>query len=284
MRLISIMSTPMPMIIPGFELRQRDGVAVIVSTSLEHAGFKNGFSTRIGGVSPLPFDALSLGNLSQDERDNVVENRRRFLTALDATDWTLVTARQVHSSIVRDVHDASDALSEPVTCDALVGRLPRTLFAVQTADCLPILLADRRTGTVAAVHAGWRGTLAGILARTVERMQQTYGSAADDFVAAIGPAIGPCCFEVGREVVDLFSEKFPYSAECFSYPNAGGRAHLDLNQINRRQLLDCGVRPEAIFDVALCTVCRNDLFFSYRKERGGESPVGRLMGAIGRPN
>lgn len=257
---------------------------MIVSTSLEESGFKNGFSTRTGGVSPLPECALSLGNFSQDEHANVIENRSLFLDALDAPDWTLVTARQVHSALVRAVRDADDARDEPVTCDALVADIPRTLLAVQTADCLPILLADQRTGIVAAVHAGWRGTLAGIVARTVELMQETHDSAPTDIRAALGPAIGPCCFEVGEEVVEAFSARFDYGANCFSKPNPGGKAHLNLNQLNRRQLVDCGLRVDNIWDVALCTVCRNDLFFSYRKERGVDRPVGRLMGVIGRMN
>ncbi len=283
-----MMSTPIPMIIqygqcgPGFELRERGQVLLFVSSHLEREGFKNGFSTRAGGVSPFPDNALSLGNLSQDEKTNVIENRRRFLDALDAADWTLVTARQIHSADVRSVLDLEDAGRFPVTCDALVANLPATLLAVQTADCLPILLGDTRTGAFAAVHAGWRGTLQGIVARTVESMQETHGSLPSDILAAFGPAIGSCCFEVGPEVVELFREKFGYSQQCFSSPQSNGKANLDLSKLTRLQLIESGVRTDSISDAGMCTVCRNDLFFSYRKERGAERPVGRLMGVIGR--
>lgn len=254
-----------------------------MSRRLEEAGFRNAFSTRLGGVSPLPKDSLSLGNMRQDERVNVLENRRRFLDALNASDWKLVTARQIHSADVIDVPVALDASDEPATCDALVTSATRMLLAVQTADCLPILLADARTGTTAAVHAGWRGTLQGIVARTVELMQQRHATRPDDVIVAFGPAIGRCCFEVGPEVVELFESRYSFARDCFVVPSPGAKSHLDLNGVNFRQLVDCGVREEAIEDPGLCTICRNDLFFSYRKEKGAEKPVGRLMGVIGKP-
>ena len=270
------------MIIEGFELRRRGEVTFIVSRALEEAGFKNAFSTRPGGVSPLPERALSLGNVRQDERANVLENRRRFLDALDVPDWALITARQIHSADIFEVQSGQSIPDEPPTCDALVSAAPRALLAVQTADCLPILIADTRTGTMAAVHAGWRGTLQGIVARTVEMMQQRHEVIPSDLVVAFGPAIGQCCFEVGNEVVELFEDGYSYATECFSYADEQSKAHLDLNRVNRRQLVDCGVRDSAISDLGLCTICRNDLFFSYRREQGSVKPVGRLMGVIGK--
>ncbi len=255
---------------------------LLVCDPIERIGFKNAFSTRLGGVSPLPADALSLGNFSQDERENVVENRRRFLVALDAFDWTLVTARQIHSADVRFVNGADDAGTEPAACDALTSYIPHVLLAVQTADCLPILIADERAGAFSAVHAGWRGTLAGIVARTVERMQQELLSRPEDLHAALGPAISAAVFEVGPEVLSQFKNKFDYAEELISDTQPGGKGHLNLNLANIRQLMDCGLREDRIYDSALCTWLRNDLFFSYRRERGAEKPVGRLMGVIGR--
>ena len=259
-----------------FSFRQQNGLKLLVCEPVEKSGFKNGFSTRHVGVSPLPITALSLGNFSQDERENVIENRRRFLDALGTPDCHLVTAKQVHSADVRLVRDTEDARSEPSACDALTANVEKTLLGVQTADCLPILIADERTGAFAAVHAGWRGTLGGIVARTVERMQLGYDSRPRDLVAAFGPAIGACCFEIGPEVVAQFCERYSYADELFS------KSHLDLNLANARQLVDCGLSADRIYDCGMCTICRNDLFFSYRRERGAEKPVGRLMGAIGR--
>jgi YfiH family protein len=266
----------------NFAFRQHGEVKFLVCQPLEQLGFKHAFSTRLGGVSPLPAGALSLGNFSQDERVNVIENRRRFLAALDATGWPLVTAKQTHSADVRSVRDADDARGEPVPGDALTANVAKVLLAIQTADCMPVLIADERTRAFAAVHAGWRGTLAGIVARTVERMQQMYDSRPADLYTALGPAICAEVFEVGAEVLDAFRGKYEYAETLFSNLQPNGKGHINLNRANARQLLDAGVRADRIYDSGLCTWLRNDLFFSYRLERGAEKPVGRLMSVIGR--
>ncbi len=286
---MSVMSTPIPATIKpmtNFSFRQEGEVQLLVCEPLERLGFKNAFSTRLGGVSPLPANALSLGNFSHDERANVIENRRRFLSALKADNWPMVTAKQIHSADIRSVADAEDARSEPQPGDALTANAAGILLAIQTADCMPVLIADERTRAFAAIHAGWRGTLAGIVARTVERMQHEYGSRAEDLHAALGPAICAEVFEVGAEVLDAFRAKYDYAEELFSslkmigQPN--GKGHINLNLANARQLADAGLRADRIYDCGLCTWLRNDLFFSYRLERGAEKPVGRLMGVIGR--
>lgn len=266
----------------NFSFRQNGEVQLLVCEPLERLGFKNAFSTRVGGVSPLPANALSLGNFSHDERANVIENRRRFLSALEADGWPMVTAKQIHSADVRSVKDAADALAEAQSGDALTANVEKILLAIQTADCMPILIADQRTRAFAAVHAGWRGTLAGIVARTVERMQHEYGSRAEDLHAALGPAICAEVFEVGAEVLDAFRREYSYAEELFSNLQANGKGHINLNLANARQLADAGLSADRIYDCRLCTWQRNDLFFSYRLERGAEKPVGRLMGVIGR--
>ncbi|MGH9802741.1 MAG: peptidoglycan editing factor PgeF [Blastocatellia bacterium] len=267
----------------NFSFRQRGGVQLLVCEPLERLGFKNAFSTRLGGISPLPENSLSLGNFSHDERVNVIENRRRFLTALEADNYPVVTAKQIHSANIRLVADAEDALTEAQPGDALTANVANVLLAIQTADCMPILIADERTRAFAAVHAGWRGTLVGIVARTVERMQQEYGSRPEDMHAALGPAICAEVFEVGAEVLDAFRAKYDYAEELFSdLEMAEGKGHINLNMANSRQLTNAGLRADRIYDCGLCTWLRNDLFFSYRLERGAEKPVGRLMGVIGR--
>jgi len=266
----------------NFAFRQRGEVQLLVCEPMERLGFKNAFSTRSGGVSPLPENALSLGNFSHDERSNVVENRRRFLAATEAGGWPLVTAKQIHSADIRSVVDAEDAMAEPQAGDALTANIASVLLAIQTADCMPILIADERTRAFAAVHAGWRGTLASIVARTVERMQQQYGSRPEDLHAAFGPAICAEVFEVGPEVLEAFREQYVYAEELFSNLQPGGKGHVNLSLANARQLIDLGVPADQIYDSGLCTVLRNDLFFSYRLERGAEKPVGRLLSVIGR--
>jgi len=149
------------------------------------------------------------------------------------------------------------------------------LLGIQTADCLPVLVADKQRHVVAAFHAGWRGTLKGIVQRGIESMRQKFGSAAEDLVAAIGPGIGRCCFAVGTEVRALYTERFSYAAEMFVTRE---KLHLDLVEANRRQLLSAGLSPESIFSWNECTSCQTDRFFSYRAERG---KTGRMMAVIG---
>lgn len=268
-----------------FSFRQHQGLTYVVCEPLERAGFTNAFSTRLGGVSPLPENALSLGNFTRDtqgdQRELVLENRRRFLSAIGAPDWPLVTARQIHSADVRAVVSRADALREAETGDALVTRVPQILLAVQTADCLPVLIVDERTRACAAVHAGWRGTLAGIVARTIERMQREYDSRPGDLHAALGPAISVRHFEVGPEVLAAFRQAFSYADELIEGEQPNGKGRLNLNQASLRQLTGCGVPSGQIYDSGLCTVERNDLFFSYRYERGHEQHIGRLMGVVG---
>ena len=265
-----------------FVFRETDAINLLICAPLERAGFTHAFSARQGGVSPLPAAALSLGNFNQDSVENVRENRRRLMNALNVSDWQLVTASQIHSADVNSINDEAAAQAAPVACDALTTALPHTLLAIQTADCMPILLSDQRTRAVAAAHAGWRGTLKGIVARTLERMQQAYGTRAGDVIAAFGPTIQAPNFEVGGAVIAQFEAAYPFAAQAVSQRQPTGQAHLDMAFINRQLLAEAGVPTEQIFDCGLCTVERNDLFFSYRKERGAELPVGRLMGVIGR--
>lgn len=265
-----------------FTIREYNNIQLIVCEPIERLGFKNAFSTRVGGVSPLPENSLSLGNFSQDERENVTENRRRFLEALGAGYWPLVTARQIHSADINLIDDERSIAADPAACDALASNIAGTLLAVQTADCLPVLIADERTGAFAAVHAGWRGTLAGIVARTIEKLQLRFGSDPNDLHLALGPAISAAVFEVGPEVIEAFQREYSYAADLVSNRKQNGKAHLDINLANIRQAVDAGVSENRIYDSGLCTWLRNDLFFSYRRESGVEKPVGRLMGIIGR--
>ena len=263
----------------GFTWRESDGVRALVCTPLEQAGFANAFSTRLGGVSPFQQDALNLAGFNEDEAENIYENRRRFLR-LFAGEWTLTSCWQVHSADVRTVRDLEDARHDTMHCDALVTNVPRLLVGVKTADCVPIILGDRRTGACAAVHAGWRGTVASILPRAVERMRAEYGTRPEDLCAAIGPAAGACCYEVGDEVIEAFAEKFPHAAHLFT-PTRAGHALVDLHRANREQLLAAGVSNEQIHTAPLCTMCRTDIFFSYRREKALHGRTGRLMAVIG---
>ena len=273
----------------GFYWRETDGVRALVCAALEQDGFTNGFSTRVGGVSPMPPNpgsALNLAGFNEDAAENIVENRRRFLK-LFAGEWSLAGCWQVHGANIRVVANATDAQPAPFAsgdddrCDALVSNSQDVLVCVKTADCVPVLIGDPATGAFAAVHAGWRGTLASIVTHALERMAQEYGARAQDLRVAIGPAAGACCYEVGSEVIDAFQERFPDSEELFT-PTREGHARVDLVKANRDQLVSMGVVAERIHTSPLCTMCRTDLFFSYRREKRVQGKVGRLMAVIGK--
>jgi len=180
-----------------------------------------------------------------------------------------IRARQVHSDRVVKVEGAW--LGEPPEADALITNRPGLTLSVRTADCLPILIADGRNRAVAAIHAGWRGTVACIAAKTVGALGDQYGSRPEELWAAIGAGIGNCCFEVGPEVTAQFQAFFPER-------EMSGRTRIDLAEANRRQLEGAGIQPGHIRVFNGCTKCGADLFHSWRRDG---SASGRMTAAIG---
>jgi YfiH family protein len=256
----------------------------------------HGFSTRPGGISLLNGEkVLNLGFTEWDSGENVLENRRRFQSALGASDLKLISLKQIHSDVIH-LFDAAPA--EPCRGDASATNRPGLLLGAQTADCVPILLVDPKKRVVAAVHAGWRGTLARIVVKAIGKMQMQYKSKPADLLAAIGPSIGGCCYEVGTEVATQFLSQFAEASDWFDEFRTGDEPNpiqwlnmmppghqpppqnvlLDLKKANCAQLLGAGLRAPNIFVSDLCTACRPDLLFSYRKE-GAQS--GRLVSVIG---
>jgi len=270
----------------GFFWRETDGVRALVCAPLEADGFVNGFSTRLGGVSDMPANALSLAGFHDDAAENILENRRRFLKLFPGQ-WAFAGCWQVHGADVRVVQTAADAKpaenqrGETIFCDVIVSNAEGVLAGVKTADCVPILMGDSRNGAFAAVHAGWRGTLAGAAVAGAERLAQEYDTRPQDLRVAIGASAGPCCYEVGSEVIDAFTSKFIDGDKLFT-PTREGHARVDLLKSNRDQLIAIGVQPERIHTAPICTMCRTDLFFSYRKEKSVHGKVGRLLAVVGR--
>jgi YfiH family protein len=277
---------------------------VIEAENLKKLDFLlHGFSTRKGGISEAyGGDSLNLGITEQDTRENVAENRRIFLRAINAIKgrevWPLVTAKQIHSAII---HHVIEVPKDPLTGDGLITNLRNVVISVRTADCIPVLLADKKQKAVGAFHAGWRGTLARIVEKGVGEMVAKFSSKPKDIVAAIGPGVHKCCYEVAEDFRDKFAAQFTYSQELFDevfdsnalhvkYPllflnqRAPGhgapamKPHLDLIEANRRQLLDAGVPEKNIWISDLCTSCRTDLLFSHRAEH---AETGRMIAAIG---
>ena len=193
--------------------------------------------------------------------------RARVARALEGR-GRLLTMKQVHGSAVLEA--PWDGTLEG---DAALATRPGDFLGIETADCLPVFVVDPRLRMVAAVHAGWRGTAARVLTRAVEALV-VRGSVASDLIAAVGPGIGPCCYEVGGEVRAAFGE----GGDGFFGPGPRGRPHLDLRAANVRQLLDTGIPPQRIHHVAECTRCRSDLYHSYRREGPGG---GRMMSFVG---
>lgn len=263
----------------------------------------HGFSTRLGGVSKAyGGNTLNLGITEEDTRDAVAQNRRIFLRAINAVNgretFPYVSAKQVHSAVI---HHITALPEQPLTGDGVITNLPKVVLTVRTADCIPVLIVDRKRKAVGAFHAGWRGTFARIVEKGVGEMLSKFGSEPKHLLAAIGPGIHRCCYEVDEDfkqrwaaqfayVDELFDEVFDSNALHVKYPllfmnqRAPGhgapamKPHLDLIEANRRQLLDAGVPAKNIWISDLCTSCRTDLLFSHRAEQG---KTGRMMAAIG---
>jgi YfiH family protein len=270
----------------GFYWRETGGVRALVCAPLEEDGFVNGFSTRLGGVSEMPANALSLAGFNDDAAENILENRRRFLKLFPG-EWVLAGCWQVHGADVRVVQSVEDAkpaenqVGETIYCDVIVSDTKGVLAGVKTADCVPILIGDSTTGAFAAVHAGWRGTLATAVVVAVQRLKQEYNAKPENLRVAIGASAGPCCYEVGSEVIDAFTKRFGSGATLFTTTRPG-HAMVDLLKANKDQLASAGVLPERIHTAPICTMCRTDLFFSYRKEKSLHGKVGRLMAVVGK--
>jgi len=298
---------------PQWNLRQARGLQILVVPLLAKLDWLvHGFSTRAGGASQLESNrqgrklaenVLNLGFTEWDIRQRVLQNREKFFAALNADKMSAIGVRQIHSDIIRVVNSADT--TQPVDApkaDALITNVPGFLLVVQAADCVPILLVDKKHRAIAAIHSGWRGTLQRIAEKALGRMQMEYGTRPQDVIAALGPGIGPCCFEVGPEVAAQYAAKFPDAREWFKGPFdslARGdndpnwlpwltmrppghqppepRVHLDLIAANRSILAGAGVRHNNIVASGYCTACRTDQFFSHRRER----VTGRMMAAIG---
>jgi polyphenol oxidase len=304
---------------PGWSIRRARGLQIVESRALAKLGWLvHGFSTRPGGESVLGGKrALNLGFTDWDARERVAANRAKFVSALSADEMSLITLWQFHSDVI---HVAAAPAADAPKGDAFATRTAGLLLGVQTADCVPILLADTRHRAVAAIHAGWRGTLARVAVKTLGRMRMEFGTRPRDVVAALGPAIGRCCYEVGSDVARSFAAQFPNAAEWFDGPfdqlaygedplwlpwltmmppghvPPAPRVQFDLRACNRWQLINAGVLEKQIDVSDLCTACRTDLLFSYRREGASASNprptraskshavrqnTGRMMAVIG---
>ena len=263
----------------------------------------HGFSTRQEGDSKAYGGrSLNLGFTKQDTRASVETNRATFLHAVGARSgkqsWPLVTLRQIHSDLI---HRIAGTPKHQLVGDGLLTQTPELVLGIQTADCLPVILVDSKTRAVGVFHAGWRGTVKRIVEKGVGEMRRWFEADPRNLTAAIGPGVHSCCYDVGPEVRDAFESQFAYADKLFretkesddireKYPllfltaRAPGHSELpkklfvDLVEANRRQLLDAGVSARKIHTSPFCTVCRPDLLFSYRADKG---VTGRMLAVAG---
>ena len=199
-------------------------------------------------------------------------NRVRFLSAVEMPGWPFQKLKQVHSDVIHDMKDTT-AANEPLEGDAAITQLGGVVLGIQTADCVPILIADLKGHAVAAIHAGWRGTAAHIAEKSVARLVSEYGIPAHDLIAVIGPHNAVCCYEVGEEVVESIDD----AAAIVRKPE-WAKPHLHQGLANQRQLIAAGIPESQIVVSNLCTQCRSDLFYSYRREG---KRAGRMLSVIG---
>ena len=267
----------------GFELP-------LVQSDVIPAGFRHGFTTRRGGVSEGAYAGLNLGSRWGDDPARLAENRRRFCAAAGSD--VIHFASQVHGRAVAGVTQGDDPTATARRqADAVATAAADTWVGVYVADCVPMLIADARTGACAAVHGGWRGTVAGVLGETLGHLARACGARPEDLRVAIGPSIGPCCFEVGPEVVEAVEAVDPGARAEGVIVARTPREHVDLWTLNQRQALSFGVPAGAIDVARQCTSCDSGRFYSYRRDFGkaGQKTgqmaafIARLSGASASP-
>ncbi|MBI4859347.1 MAG: peptidoglycan editing factor PgeF [Candidatus Riflebacteria bacterium] len=263
----------------AFSMITSRGVTYLASELLDQVqGVRHGFATRVGGVSPEPWNTLNLGFKTDDEEARVHTNWGRFLGALGLAGRPLMHLTQVHSNRALFVSRTPDSgIVDAGEGDALYTNQPGFALATVAADCVPVLVAAGAPAkAVAAIHAGWRGIAAGIVVNTIQRLASVAGMDLShrEFTVAVGPHIKSCCFEVGPEVVDRFHEALQLEPSDLR-PGERDRCYLDLQAVLIRQLASCGVHPDRVDVVRHCTRCRPDLFFSYRRD----GPCCGMLGA-----
>jgi len=237
-----------------------------------------GFTTRHEGVSRPPYNSLNLGTNTLDQPHNVEGNRSLLARAFGITQDTLVTVKQVHGNDILVIDEPNEDFSHflGLEGDAIITNQPGVMIGVCVADCVPVLLLDPVTKVVAAVHAGWQGTAAGLAAKTVAGMKSMFGCRPDSLQAFIGPSIGKCCYEVDAPVRQAFSQGGVPWDNC-AEPTGEGKWRLDLTAANRELLVGAGLSGDRIQMSGMCVCCHYELFFSYRRDNG---ETGRQMGFI----
>jgi len=254
------------------EIQNRDGLQYVTFHNIEGTGLVNHcFTTRLGGVSKGVYGELNLSFTRGESRDAVFENYRILSEKLGFDYNGFVLSHQTHTTNIRHVTERERGMgltkeSDIRDTDGLITNIPGIHLTIFGADCVPIFLLDPVKKVIAAVHAGWRGSVNGIAAKVVAEMIEDYGVDAENILVGIGPSIGKCCFQVDEPVVALFHEKLDFADEViFKDTSEDGKYKIDLWQTNKRILMTAGVKEGNIEISGICTRCHTDLFYSHRK-------------------
>lgn len=268
-----------------FVLRHADnGVWYGTFSHFDEYGLVHGISTRLHGCSAPPFYSLNLGLHTGDDPETVLNNRRLFAEAVGVDAKAAVTAQQVHEDTIAVVKSAESGSNDSVreyqrifaSTDALITDEPAIPLMLFFADCVPVLFFDPVKRVAAISHAGWKGTVARIAAKTLAKMKSDYNTNPQDCLIGIGPSIGQCCYEVDEAVVSKLRHEFASDWSNFVIPH-GERWMLNLWKVNQAQLLEAGANMQNIVTSGVCTSCNNALFYSHRTEKGKTGRLGAVI-------
>lgn len=258
----------------GFVLEEKNGIKYFTIPSFTKTDLvAHCFSTRLGGVSKGCYQSLNLGLHVGDDAAAVLENRRRIAQAVGIDHQRLVAGQQVHGdavAVVGEKHLGRGSASIDTAIpgvDALITNVPGVPLSSYYADCVPLFFLDPVKKAVGLAHAGWKGTVQSVGAKTIQQMRANFGCYPEDILVGIGPSIGPCCYQVDRRVIDQVAANFVFWRKVVK-DCGDSRGMLNLWEINKRVLIDAGVKAENITVSGVCTMCRQDLLFSYRAAKG----------------
>ena len=253
------------------DFKTKNDLPYLETPELANLGWiAHGFLTRKGGVSLPPYESLNVSHDNGDRDEQVSENKTRIAAAFGFDPRRLVLLNQMHQDGILVLRKPLETTEGRLEYDAMITDVPRVFLGIRTADCLPVFIADRRKKVIAAVHAGRQGTALGITAKVIRKMMSVFDCRPGDLLAALGPSIGPCCYEIDERV-------FQPEWKPFALSSGRGKWMLDLTRINIDQIRNEGLNPAQISSVRLCTFCRSDFFFSYRREGN----TGRQLSFIG---
>lgn len=262
---------------------EKNGIKFITIPSWLEQGVDIAFSSRLGGVSADPFASLNLGLHVGDIQEKVLENRRRIMSVFNQDINRMVCCRQIHGSQVAIISSqnrgcGSIALEDSLDgIDGMVTDLKGLYMATFYADCIPVFIFDPVKKCIGMAHSGWKGTMSRIAVKTVKILEQEFGCSPKNMEAFIGPGIGPCCFEIQAELAANATAEFSEFRDII-IKEKNGRYTWDLQRTIQQMLAASGLNPDNIIRASLCTSCHNDLFYSYRKEKGITGRMGAILG------